>query len=156
MSIVCDGESIYWDGPRPERPANGDQMAAYLAAEKVDEFVRVGSRETCNPAPTDTDEDFLCLVNSVFEFIKVAKLDGFEPYSGSHLMDESEVADIPEFVSMRRGDMNIIATSDEEFYKRFKAASSVAKRFNLLDKADRIALFQAVLYGNSCQEGAKS
>lgn len=35
-----------------------------------------------------------------------------------------------------------------DIYDRFIAATAVAKRLNLLDKADRIALFQAVLYAN--------
>lgn len=50
-----------------------------------------------------------------------------------------------------KGDVNLIVTQDNKFYDRFMAATSVAKRLNLLDKADRIALFQAVLYGNRCE-----
>ncbi|WP_181950862.1 hypothetical protein [Aurantiacibacter spongiae] len=51
------------------------------------------------------------------------------------------------FRSWRRGDLNIVTTTSSEFYDRFETATELAKRFNLLDKADRIALFQAVLYG---------
>ena len=51
------------------------------------------------------------------------------------------------FRSFRKGDMNIITTESMEFFDRFMTATALAKRFNLLEKADRIALFQAVLYG---------
>jgi hypothetical protein len=42
---------------------------------------------------------------------------------------------------------NLIVTDDLEWHRRFVAATSIAKRLNLMAKADRIALFQAVLYG---------
>jgi len=36
----------------------------------------------------------------------------------------------------------------EEFYNRFECATVIAKRFNLLNKNDRIELFQNILYNN--------
>ena len=103
---------------------------------------RVGSRVTCNPVPVGTDEDFLALVP--FNVTKLMKEDGFtqdgspEFYTGN---------DNGGFRSFRKGDMNIITTESTEFFDRFMTATALAKRFNLLEKADRIALFQAVLYG---------
>lgn len=103
---------------------------------------RVGSRVTCNPAPVNTDEDFLALVP--FNVTKLMRDDGFtqdgspEFYTGN---------DNGGFRSFRKGDMNIITTESTEFFDRFMTATALAKRFNLLEKADRIALFQAVLYG---------
>jgi hypothetical protein len=47
-----------------------------------------------------------------------------------------------------RDDVNLIATSDGDFFRRFLAATQVCIRLNLMNKEDRIALFQAVLYGN--------
>jgi hypothetical protein len=44
--------------------------------------------------------------------------------------------------------VNIIATSDAAWHEKFKLASDTAKVLNLLDKQDRITLFQAILYGN--------
>ena len=111
----------------------------------------VGSRVTCNPAPTDTDQDVLILV---------ADADAFRQhvYESDYLMDGSFVLDAESpldgydrFSSYSKGDINLIVTQDNKFYDRFMAATSVAKRLNLLDKADRIALFQAVLYGNRCE-----
>lgn len=94
-----------------------------------------GSRVICDPPPDDTDYDVVVL--------KVAPIDltGWtcESACGEY---------VPQFVSYRRGKVNLIVTDDAEFYDRFVAATRVAKRLNLLKKEDRIALFQAVLYGN--------
>ena len=102
----------------------------------------VGSRVTCDPAPTDTDEDWLVLVREVpVERLQEA---GFgqegspEFYTGN---------DAGGFRSWRRGEINLITTQSEEFYRLFLTATYLAKRFNLLRKQDRIALFQAILYG---------
>lgn len=104
--------------------------------------IPVGSRVTCNPAPSDTDEDWLALVYSdPAERLREAGFtqDGSpEFYTGN---------DNGGFRSWRRGDLNIVTTADREFFERFVTATDLAKRFNLLDKGDRIALFQAVLYG---------
>lgn len=103
---------------------------------------RVGSRVTCNPAPDNTDEDFLALVP--FDVTALMAADGFtqdgspEFYTGN---------DNGGFRSFRKGEMNIITTDSIEFFELFLTATELAKRFNLLAKADRIALFQAVLYG---------
>ena len=102
----------------------------------------VGSRVTCDPAPTDTDEDWLVLVQEVpIERLQEA---GFgqegspEFYTGN---------DAGGFRSWRKGEINLITTQSEEFYRLFLTATYLAKRFNLLRKQDRIALFQAILYG---------
>lgn len=110
----------------------------------------VGSRVTCNPAPTDTDRDYLLLIhdhdwmnlyNSLFSSGWVA--------GGSNVLPwDSTLKEEDKFVSFTCGEDNIIATSNEIFHQRFLAATSVAKRFNLMAKDDRIALFQSVLYGN--------
>lgn len=102
----------------------------------------VGSRVTCDPPPQDTDEDWLCLVRD----------DPAQRMIGAGFTQDG----LPEFYtgndnggfrSWRRGDINIVITQDEAFARKFLAATELARRFNLLAKADRIALFQAVLYG---------
>lgn len=113
-------------------------------------YAPVGSRRTCNPPPMDTDDDYLVLVKDHYEFrAHIAEL-GFT-LLGSLVADASEPLDAEDrFSSYMLGDINLIVTQDENFYHKFLAATSVAKRLNLLVKADRIALFQAVLYGNPC------
>ena len=101
----------------------------------------VGSRVTCVPAPTNTDEDWLVLVLKDPE--NELTVAGFvmegnpEFYTGN---------DNGGFRSWRKGEINLIVTQDSFFYSLFETATELARRFNLQDKSDRIALFQAVLY----------
>lgn len=106
----------------------------------------VGSRVTCNPPPMDTDRDILCLVKNCVLAGEACERLGF--VTSSSLLDQESRA--MQFVSVKRDELNLIITDSVEFYQKFLAASSVAKRLNLLEKKDRIALFQAVLYGQKC------
>lgn len=112
----------------------------------------VGSRVTCDPAPTDTDQDVLVLTTRELWADKLDALLNVEKFEkgGSEHSDESGyLANAPlSFASYVRGDLNLIITFDSEFYRRFMAATGVAKHLNLLVKADRVMLFQAVLYGS--------
>lgn len=111
-------------------------------------FTPVGSRVTCNPPPMDTDIDYMVLVKNHGQFRQVMLENGFN-IGGSLVLDaKSPLDDKDRFSSYVKGEINLIVTSDVSFYQRFMAATSVAKRLNLLDKSDRIALFQAVLYSN--------
>lgn len=112
------------------------------------EWHEVGSRVTCDPPVCDTDRDILCLVDSTSEFTDQAELDGFRLMGSKVDEDTEDESGRSPFVSMKCGEVNLIATSDREFFGRFMAATRVATRLNLLNKGDRIALFQAVLYGN--------
>lgn len=102
----------------------------------------VGSRITCSPPPVDTDEDWLILV--IDDPKPALDASGFtqdgspEFYTGN---------DAGGFRSWRLGDLNVVTTQDGVFYDRFMTATHLAKQFNLLRKVDRIALFQAILYG---------
>lgn len=112
----------------------------------------VGSRVTCDPAPVNTDQDYLVLVGEdAIGFIDKMTSYGFDVELGEgYAEDALNGGEDNRFQSYRMDDVNLIATVDPDFYERFVAATSVARRFNLLEKADRIALFQAVLYGNRC------
>lgn len=113
-------------------------------------FERVGSRVTCNPPPTDTDADYIVLVENHSDFRPHVLGAGFS-IGGSRALDVDVPLDHDDrFSSYVRGEINLIVTSDASFFRRFMAATSVAKRLNLMHKPDRIALFQAVLYGNAC------
>jgi hypothetical protein len=110
----------------------------------------VGSRMTCNPAPTDTDEDYLVWTHDPASenAVKDALNDGGWVLGGSAIPDEANTVPMADrFWAYRNGNFNLIVTRSQPFAHRFLAASSIAKRLNLLNKADRIALFQAVLYG---------
>ena len=102
----------------------------------------VGSRITCDPAPENTDEDWLVLIHKdASETLRAA---GYSQEGSPEFYTGNDAGG---FRSWRKGVINIITTESEEFFQLFLTATYLAKRFNLLRKADRIALFQAVLYG---------
>lgn len=115
-----------------------------------------GSRVTCNPAPTDTDQDVIVLVRAIDN--QISDMGAYEHYNeeiARKLVDAGFVCGgsgtgDEEFESWTKGDINLILTSDVEFYERFVAATTVARRLNILDKEDRKALFRAVLYSERC------
>lgn len=108
-------------------------------------FGRVGSRETCNPAPVDTDEDWLILVKGgCADIADKLHRAGFKEEGDPDFYEGLEEGG---FISWRLGDLNIIVTHNFEFYNKFLTATALAKHFNLLKKQDRIMLFQGVLYG---------
>lgn len=113
----------------------------------------VGSRVTCWPAPTDTDEDWLLLVSPDNADELTTLVSETFGHDGSDMTDvELNTPEDHRFNSYSDGQVNLIITTSEVFHRRFLAATSVARRLNLLRKEDRIALFQAVLYGNRCDQ----
>ena len=107
-------------------------------------IVRVGSRETCNPPPQDTDEDHLVLVENVHDAVSGLTALGFE-FDSQRYKGMGPLG----FVSLRFGEVNYIVTQDKEFFDAFLSASYLAKKFNLTNKADRIDLFDAVMMRKS-------
>lgn len=108
-----------------------------------------GSRVTCKPAPSGTDADYLVeLPNSREDTVaRVVSLLGSAGYHWEGATQHYQTA-ANEFMSWRLGETNLIVTASAEFARRHRAATHVCTRLNLMVKADRIALFQAVLYGN--------
>ena len=105
-------------------------------------FFRTGSREICDPAPTDTDVDFVVLdLNRTSDFER----DG---YPRTTKDQRSRYGGPPEFNTYRRGEVNLIVVHSWGSFDAWRAATAAAKQMNLLDKVERIALFQGVLYGN--------
>ena len=101
------------------------------------EIKRVGSRVTCNPAPTDTDEDWLVYTEDLSTLIGDCVEQGLT-LEGSYAGDA--------FVSLRQGPTNVIITDRKEFFDKFMLATHVCKTLNVLDKQHRIVVFQAILY----------
>lgn len=113
-------------------------------------IVPVGSRVTCLPPPEGTDQDWLVLVDSLkFNDFCNALHDAGWGLDGSEIPDiENRIPPDMRFKSFSKGEDNLICTISPEFYRRFTAATHVAKVLNLLKKEDRILLFQAVLYAH--------
>ena len=108
-----------------------------------------GSRFVCDPPVLETDDDWVILVEDLeYAKYKAARLSWYYADMGYYRADGS-CEEPAQFVSMRhsKDNSNYIFTDDAEFYDRYVAATLLAKKYNLLNKADRIQLFHAVLYG---------
>lgn len=115
-------------------------MSWYSRATIVEKH-KVGSRVTCNPPPVGTDDDTLVYTNSS-DFEDGLRRDGWT-------CDTSDAyANIGVFTSYKKGGDNYIVTRDTSFRDKFLLATRVATKLNLMRKEDRVALFQALLYGN--------
>lgn len=104
----------------------------------------VGSRYVCNPPPMDTDLDILCL----YEYSKYPLLadelqaNNWEYQSNGYLHPSK-------FTSYKKDvdgtPVNLIITGKPDWYSLFAQATEQCKEQNLLDKKDRIALFNKVM-----------
>ena len=114
---------------------------------------RTGSRVICNPAPTDTDDDYVVLVASrmwnAFDILDCLEDYGYihntgvsDAYQNMLSFDEEDG-----FMSFKKGEVNYIITPSKDFFDKFCAATLSAKEMNLTDKQDRIKHFRSYLYG---------
>lgn len=100
-----------------------------------------GSRYICDPAPTDTDEDWVALDRN-------GRLHSALRFEGFILNTHEELyGNMPDFYAYRLGEFNVVVAEEQAFYDRFVAATELAKVRNILGKPERIALFQSILYG---------
>lgn len=97
-----------------------------------------GSREICNPPPTNTDADYHVLVRDMRRLETLLFNEGWE-VGGSTWPGHGNW-----FFAYRKGPYNLIVTDKPEFYDTMVRSTAIAKRLNLLNKDDRIALFQAM------------
>ena len=113
------------------------------------EITHVGSRVTCNPAPTDTDDDWLVLIdnhNRMSEIDAKLKEAGFE--IGGSVFRSGSRNEQDFFWSYTKGELNLIIVGTVDFYIKFIHSTKLCTKLNLLNKEDRITLFQYILYGN--------
>lgn len=108
-----------------------------------------GSRTICDPPPEDTDLDILALAWSEPTWWEVREKLGKEDWGigGSNWDDtwSSDLAKKPyyaQWCSWRLDELNICLTFSEDFYNINSRANAEAKRLNVLQKKDRIALFE--------------
>lgn len=114
-------------------------------------IVPVGSRVTCSPPPTDTDEDFLLLVEDLTEAVQKLKSIGFSTNMTAEQEEEYKKLSMVSggrFKSLRFGDVNYIVTQSAFFFDRFMTATHICKTMNVMDKRQRIMIFDGV-FGQS-------
>ena len=103
----------------------------------------VGSRTIEGAYRDDSDHDFLVFSQEPIPD-KIEDL-GFKLENGGAHYEPSEGY----FNSWRKGNINVIATHDQVFATNFLKANKIAQILNLTDRADRVKLFQFLLYGNT-------
>jgi hypothetical protein len=134
-------------------PSNLDD-ALRQEIEKYAQLSPCGSRVTCDPPPSDTDEDWLVLAqdsHTLSLLLDQLALAGFQWEGDTEHYQETTKDG---FMSWRKGALNLIVTKSESFWERHRAATHVCKMLNLADKQHRIAVFQAVLYGRKWKQKA--
>lgn len=111
-----------------------------------------GSRYICTPEPegTEHDRDFIVRIEET-ELSTIEELLAEDGWRNGGSAEEDE-----DFVSYKKVASdgitdNLILTHTKSYYRKFLAMTTVAKRLNLLDKADRVALFRAGLH-SECDE----
>lgn len=120
---------------------------------------KTGSSVICNPPVLDTDEDYLVLVDNLeeagFWFQPHGWTNCFDDWSNKQDSDPGidvdgytiELTTGARFQAWRREKENIIVTDDRTLHIQSVAATLLAKELNLTDKAQRIALFRAIKFG---------
>lgn len=115
----------------------------------IKKYAYVGSRATCVPAPTDTDKDIIIYTDDCHAMVMASHIHGFT-IGGSLIKNKMHLTQKPDFISIRKGELNLIITEKIEHFNNFILASNIAKKLNVLLKEDRIALFHAIMFGESC------
>ena len=112
------------------------ELTAYCHA-----YEATGSRIICDPPPKEADNDWVLLVplNSFCAFMEEAKELGYEvPESPKGGLYTGET------VPLYRYQDNLIVTTNIKFYESFVAATHLARRLNIRNRENRIALFKAL------------
>ena len=97
-----------------------------------------GSNYICNPPVTDTDIDQMFLVYDLYRAAEELDLLGWKECRSKN--NNEYPTDV--MLAFRLGVNNALLTDNEEYFNNFYKATEEAKRRNLLNKADRIALFE--------------
>lgn len=107
--------------------------------------VPVGSRVTCNPPPTDTDQDILCLVDDeeLEDFYQWIEKHNWE-YEGDEKYQLAEFASYRKTCSLGEEvcEVNLIITAAPNWFDAFMDATRECKEKNVLTKAGRIEVFE--------------
>ena len=101
-----------------------------------------GSSYICNPPVINTDVDEMFLVDDLQEVN--FQLTGLG-WTKCGLEEETYQDKPSHWAAYRKENMNALLTTDLKYFMNFFKATEEAKHLNLLNKEDRIALFQKIL-----------
>lgn len=106
------------------------------------EWFRGGSREICDPPPTDTDEDFFVMSRFATQDEHLRTL-GFTKSGDEEYPDMGDTY----FNAYRKGDINVIILRDYKKFSAIKLATKICKGLNLTNKNDRIFVHEQTMEG---------
>lgn len=109
------------------------------------DFMPFGSAHVCNPPVTNTDEDYVILVEDMDLIDSMMRKHGF---SNCDLYDQISA----NFTSYRCGKLNFTFTIDDLMYTRYMAATLLATRLNLQNKQQRVRLYALLEHGKDAIE----
>ena len=108
-----------------------------------EKWALVGSRITCVPPPTDTDQDILVL------FTPTKMEDAIEELRANRWKQDGDYGSLAEFVSFKSMEsgtlINLILTDEPEWFDLFLEATELCRSENYLKKEDRIKCFDKVM-----------
>lgn len=107
---------------------------------EIKEILPTGSRHIVSPPVMDTDEDYVVYIDD--EPLKDVALH-LEDFGWK--MDSNKKYHNGNFFSVRQGDINLIVVNNLNYFRRWEWATELAKKLNLKEKEDRVALFEHVL-----------
>ena len=116
-----------------------------------------GSRVICNPAPTNTDEDWVVQITTNSRLVLFRDFlteDGWEHNVGEQyeghmdlFSEEGELAGFASFKKFVDGTIyNILLVGSHAAFRLWTTATGLAKAMNLTKKSERVELFRAILY----------
>ena len=118
-------------------------------------ILATGSRVICDPAPTNTDEDWVVYVHNYRNFRTFLQDNGWatdDSYDsdrdlfGDEINEDHAISD-EGFCSFKKDHLNIILVANNSTFNKWVTATSLATHLNLLDKNSRVQLFSDILYG---------
>lgn len=128
-------DNLFKIGPKFDVP--------YELKDVVQDAFAGGSRIICEPAPMDTDLDIVVLIDSPKAVVELVGM-------GYLYHHESQVAYVGQkdpddaFVSLRKGEVNLIVVWSRTGFERWRLYTEAATRLNLLNKSDRVKLAQVI------------
>jgi hypothetical protein len=118
--------------------------ADYPTGLEVMSWHPTGSSYVCDPPVLDTDRDLVVyLAKHKWQDLVAAK--DLCVAAGWELGGSVGNTDTGPFCSLKKGKWNLIVTYNQPYFAKYVLATQVAKKLNLLNKPDRIMVFQAII-----------
>lgn len=126
-------------------------------------ILATGSRAICNPAPTNTDEDWVVQITTQSCLVLFRDFltedgwelnvgEGYENDGSPDLFSGDGDTYLYTFASFKKeveGTVyNILLVGTHDSFRLWATATGLAKAMNLTKKSERVELFRAILYNN--------